>query len=272
MAYERLSDGALDYAPCRYGKSKLLFRGPRASLRGDYVAFLGSTETYGKFIETPFPELTGQALGMTSLNLGCVNAGIDTFHDDPTVKDLCRGAKACVVQVMGAHKLSNRLYTVHPRRNDRFLAASKLLESLYPEAEFTDIHFTRHLLLMLWDIDPKRFELVREELTAAWVSRMSALVARVQVPAVLLWVSDHVPDDPTRLPDGSEPLFVTRAMLDEVAARAAGLVEVVVSDAEAAHQTARVPAVEAMAARELPGPGAHLRIAERLTPTLQVRL
>ncbi len=272
MAFERLSDGGLDYAPCRYGKSKLLFRGPRAALGGDYVAFLGSTETYGKFIETPYPELTGQALGITSLNLGCINAGIDTFHDDPTVQDLCRGARACVVQVMGAHKLSNRLYTVHPRRNDRFLSASKLLMTLFPEADFTDIHFTRHLLSMLQKADAARFETVRDELTAAWVSRMTALVARVRVPVVLLWAAGHGPDEASDLPDGAEPLFVTRAMLDEVASRSAGLVEVVISAAGDPAEGMVCSDVELMAARELPGPGAHLRIAEELTSTLQVRL
>ncbi|MEM0946717.1 MAG: DUF6473 family protein [Pseudomonadota bacterium] len=272
MAYERLLDGALDYAPCRYGKSKLLFRGPRASLRGDYVAFLGSTETYGKFIEMPYPELTGQALGMTSLNLGCVNAGIDTFHDDPTVQELCRSAQACVVQIMGAQKLSNRLYTVHPRRNDRFLAASKLLETLYPEAEFTEIHFTRHLLSMLASIDAGRFREVRDEISAAWVSRMVALVTRVQVPTVMLWIADHSPDVPADLPDGSEPLFVTRAMLDEVGARASGLVEVIVSHSDTSLDEDVGAGIEAMVARELPGPGAHSKIAQELTPTLQTRL
>ena len=118
MAYERLVGDSLDYAPCRYGRSKLLFRGPRTVLNGDYVAFLGSTGTYGKFVESPYPELTQRELGITALNLGCVNAGNDTFLDDPTVQDLARGACACVVQVMGAHTLSNRLYTVHDPRPD----------------------------------------------------------------------------------------------------------------------------------------------------------
>ncbi len=54
MTYMKLGQAALDYYPCRYGASKLLFRGPRRRLQGDYVAFLGGTETYGKFIETPF--------------------------------------------------------------------------------------------------------------------------------------------------------------------------------------------------------------------------
>ena len=97
MAYERLIDGTLDYLPCRYGKSKLMFRGPRTALNEPYIAFIGGTVTYGKFVEIPFPDLLAREVGVPALNLGFVNAGIDTFVDDPTVLDLCSGARACVI-------------------------------------------------------------------------------------------------------------------------------------------------------------------------------
>ena len=57
MTYENLGQSALDYFPCRYGKSKLLFRGPRKRMAGEFLAMIGGTETYGKFIEKPFPAL-----------------------------------------------------------------------------------------------------------------------------------------------------------------------------------------------------------------------
>lgn len=270
MSYERLAGGSLDYAPCRYGNSKLLFRGPRASLREPYVAFLGSTETYGKFVATPFPERVGRRTGVTALNLGCVNAGVDTFHDDPTVQELARGARAAVIQVMGADKLSNRLYAVHPRRNDRFLSESALLRRLYPEAEFTEIHFTCHLLRMLHGIDRGRFAVVREELQAAWMSRMSALIERLDVPVTLLWVSPKSPDEAAGSPGGPGPLFVTRAMLDGLAGRIAELVEIPVpprGDAETPEGMV-CSDIEVPAALKLPGPDIHARIAAALSPRL----
>ena len=46
MTYDALGAGALDYLPCRYGTSKLLFRGPRRPLKEPYIAFLSGTETY----------------------------------------------------------------------------------------------------------------------------------------------------------------------------------------------------------------------------------
>ncbi|MDC1223540.1 DUF6473 family protein [Ascidiaceihabitans sp.] len=46
MTYDVLGAGNLDYLPCRYGTSKLLFRGPRRPLKEPYIAFLSGTETY----------------------------------------------------------------------------------------------------------------------------------------------------------------------------------------------------------------------------------
>ena len=57
MAYEFAGDSALDYFPCRYGQSKLLFRGPRRRFDGPYAAAIGGTETYGKFVADPYPAL-----------------------------------------------------------------------------------------------------------------------------------------------------------------------------------------------------------------------
>lgn len=121
MAYEYPREGALNYFPVRYGDSKLLFRGPKADLGERYVAFLGGTETYGKYVETPYPDLVGEEVGCATLNLGCVNAGLDAYLNDETVMDLCAASDVTVLQITGAQNMSNRFYAVHPRRNDRFL-------------------------------------------------------------------------------------------------------------------------------------------------------
>lgn len=271
MTFERLAKTGPDYSPCRYGNSRLVFRGPRRPLRGSYVAFLGSTETYGKYVDTPFPDLVGQMADVSPLNLGCVNAGLDTFHDDPTVLDLVRGAQACVLQVMGAHKLTNRLYSVHARRNDRFVAASPHLRTLYPNADFAEVHFTRHLLCMLRDLDPGRFGIVREELSRAWIARMSSLIETVRVPVILLWISPRSPDESAESPEGPDPLFVTREMLAAIVGLTEGLVEIPYSGMPSGRQGPDMPCSEfdRLAAMRLPGPDAHRRIAAELSPRLR---
>ena len=187
MAFEHPGEGALDYFPCQYGESKLRFRGPKKDLDAPYLAFFGTTETYGRFIEAPFPDLVGAALGAASVNLGCVNGGLDVYRNDRTLLDIASGAQATVIQVMGAHNMSNRFYSVHPRRNDRFLQPTALLRTVFREVDFTDFAFTRHLMAALQEESARRFELVVSELRAAWVSHMRALLRtdqRAEGPAM----------------------------------------------------------------------------------------
>ena len=149
MAYERMGETTLDYLPCRYGGCRLLFRGPQRRLEGSYAAFLGGTETYGKFIERPFPALVEARTGLRCVNFGWPNAGVDVFLNEPELLKMAGAARVVVLQVPCAPNLSNRYYSVHPRRNDRFVTATPRLQSLFPEVDFTEFHFTRHLLSRL---------------------------------------------------------------------------------------------------------------------------
>ncbi|MEL6641461.1 MAG: DUF6473 family protein, partial [Pseudomonadota bacterium] len=131
MKHDVHDGGALSYDPCRYGLSRIYFRGPKRDLNQPYLAFLGGTETFGKFIETPFPALIELELRHPCINFGCVNGGVDAFVNDPTIMEACKDADLTVVQIMGANNLSNRFFSVHPRRNDRFLRASTVLQAIY---------------------------------------------------------------------------------------------------------------------------------------------
>lgn len=235
MAYENQGEGALDYVPCRYGESKLLFRGPKRKLTSPYIAMVGGTETYGKFVPMPFPEMVEDGLDMTVVNLGCVNAGVDVFANEQTVLDICNKAEAVVIQIAGAQNMSNRFYAVHPRRNDRFLRASNLLKTIYREVDFTEFHFTRHLLTAMRERSAEKFAMVEQELKEAWVARMKTLVSKINSKVVLLWLADHSPEDcETCTVDGSDPLFVDREMLTAVEPFVEEIVEVVVSPEEIA--------------------------------------
>ncbi len=272
MAYENLGSGALDYLPCRYGKSKLLFRGPRRKLDTPFVAVLGGTETYGKFLEQPYPALVEQALGTNVVNFGCVNAGIDVYVNDQTVMDACSKSAVTVVQLTGAQNISNRFYTVHPRRNDRFLRASNLLKTIYREVDFTEFHFTRHLLSRLRETSADKFTMVEQELKEAWIARMKTLISKVNGKIVLLWLADHAPGatDDAGL-DGSDPLFVGQGMINELRPFVSGLVEVNVhADEIAAGLDGMVfTEMEQPAAQEMLGCVAHRNVAVALEETLR---
>jgi hypothetical protein len=220
MRHETLESAGISYAPCRYGNSRLFFRGPKKSLEGKYITFIGGTETYGKFIPRPFPELVEESLGRTCVNFGAVNASIDAFLQETVVQSAAQSALLNVVQVMGAHNMSNRFYTVHPRRNDRFVRASSVLRAIYPEVDFSEVCFTRHLLTRLYKVSPERFEIIREEVSQAWRARMRGFLQDIGKHTMLLWFSDHLPTDAhwADRPDplSADPLFITRSMIDEL--------------------------------------------------------
>jgi hypothetical protein len=177
------------------------------------------------------------------------------------------------VQILGAQNLSNRYYAVHPRRNDRFLGATPLLRSIFPRVDFTDFNFTRHMLMALQGCCVDRFEVVAEELRAAWVSRMQTLLARLPGHTVLLWVSEIPPPSPTRRADlACNPMLVDAEMLQAIRPYATSYVEAVIS-AKARDQGLQgktFAPMDAPAAAEMPGPLAHREVADMLLPAINV--
>lgn len=271
MAYERPGVGPIDYHQCRYGHSKLLFRGPKRDTKSKYYAFIGGSETYGKYVEKPFVDLLQDARGQTCVNFGAINGGVDAFANDQCVLDICSHAKKTVVQVMGAQNMSNRFYSVHPRRNDRFLKPSGLMETVFREIDFSEFSFTRHLLSTIEVVAPDKFASIVHELQEAWVGRMTKLLQDIKSPKVLLWVSDHEPDADWHGPGlGVDPLFVTGEMIDRVSRHVSDVVEVVLPRELSSPDLDEklYPQMEIDAAREMIGPAAHDYIAQRLEPAL----
>ena len=256
----------LDYQPCRYGTSRTLFRGPAKSLDGRYVAVLGGTEVYGRFVEQPFPDLLERRLNRTTVNFGCMNAGLDVFINDPVIMRACTQAALTVVQIVGAQNMSNRFYTVHPRRNDRFLRPARRMTEIWPDVDFSEIHFTRHLLKTLRDTSPDRFEMLRQELSEAWVARMKSMVRDIGGRVVLLWMSDRQPEDAANYSLDGGPLFVTREMLEAMRQDVLDIVEVVAPHRYGPAETEGMifPELERPVAECLPGPRMHGRAAEAL--------
>ncbi|GLS85371.1 hypothetical protein GCM10010873_03440 [Cypionkella aquatica] len=271
MAYVFPGEGSLDYFPCRYGSSRVLFRGPRRDIERAYVAVLGGTETYGKFVPVPFPDLIERQLGMPVVNLGCMNAGPDVFINEAGVTEIAAQASVTVVQVLGALNLSNRYYAVHPRRNDRFLGATPLLRTIFPRVDFTEFNFTRHMLMALQSASVDKFEVVADELRAAWVTRMKLLLSRLGKTTILLWASDLPPPQPTRRVDLTcNPLLIDTEMINAIRAPVARYVQAVFS-AQALSQGVdgmAFASMEAPAAAGLPGPAAHQEIADMLMPAI----
>ena len=269
MTFEFPGESRLDYYPCRYGRSKLLFRGPRRKLDGRYAAVVGGSESYGKYVAHPFPALLEDTVGFPVVNFGHMHAGIDLFANDSVVMDACSDATVVIVQLLAAHTMSNGLYSVHPHRNDRFLNASTLMKTLFRDLNFDEFVFTRHLLWAVKEQFPDRFEILAEELRKAWTAAMRQLLRRIDAKTLLLWIDDKPGEENEAL--GFHPLRVTEEMVADIRPDAAGLVRFRPSEA------ARNAGLDGMIfspldepiARHLPGPSYHAEIAAALLPAVR---
>lgn len=268
---EEDANPGLDYRLCGFEGTRLRFRGPAPDFGKPYIAVLGGNETYGKFVRHPFPDLLQGWIDTPVMNLGVQQAGLSLFAEERWLLDTASRAELTVFQVLGAQNMSNRLYSVHSRRNDRFLAVSPALRDMYPSVDFAEVNFTGHLLDTLVTQSKAAFEVLVEELKWAWVQRMRRIVKTINGDVVLLWVSDRRPEDTRNTIRESEPLFVDRAMLNELSGDVAGVVEVV-GAAPASLDGKVFLAGEAEAAQSLPGPADHARMAEALASKIsQIR-
>jgi len=271
MSYARRGQMLLDYQAVAYPGSVLQFRGPEQDLDEPYILCLGGSETFGRFIHAPFAAQLHTALPVKVINMGVRNAGLEVLMHDPVLTAATARASAVVLQIVGAQNMNNRYYTVHPRRNDRFVEASATLRRLYRDVDFTEFHFVRHMLGRLRDVSQDRFHLVETELRMAWVARMKSLLAQSRVPVHLLWLSRRTPDDGAKGRDlGFDPLFVDHRMVEDVAAFAASICIAAMPGSRATPPTKGMffSHLEERAARALPGPDAHAAAATALLPHL----
>lgn len=205
---------------------------------------------------------------MPCVNLAAVNAGLDAFASDAALLKLAREAELAVVQVLGAQNVSNRFYRVHPRRNDRFLQAQPALKTLFPEVDYTEFHFNKHLLTTLQALSEERFAQVRQHLQDSWLERMTQMITALERRVVLLWVRYDLKGHSAF---GHEPVLVERSMIKALEGSVQGLVEVDVAPAGSVDDFDGMimGELDFPAAQHMLGPKEHARIGSALADKLQ---
>jgi hypothetical protein len=202
----------------RFGRAKQLYRGPKPDLTGPYLACIGGSETFGKFVDRPWPDCLSGHLGLPVANFGTPGAGPGFFLKDPVLLEVLSRASACVVQTMTAWSNSNRLFSVRKRRNERVQGASEMLCLMYPEIEPAKFRFVHKMLGRMHAVDPKRFRMVELELRQAWTARMRELLDQIETRRILLWFSERRPEDEDGVGTPPEmrvsPAYVTRDMVE----------------------------------------------------------
>lgn len=112
--------------------------------------------------------------------------GVDLHLADTALGERAATAWGFVLVLPPLGNLTNPYYQVHPRRNDRFVAARGSLKALYPEVDFAAFAFTGHALGTLAAACPERFALVRHALVEIWQRRMRQLLVMLPPRGVLI--------------------------------------------------------------------------------------
>ncbi len=272
MSYHQTGAAVPEDSVCQYGASKLRFRGPSRALDGSYLACIGGDETFGRFVERPYAAILEGLLDSKCVNFGSLLCGVEALCGDSTLVELANASDLCVLQLPGALGQSNRFYRVHPRRNDRFLSPTPDLLTLYPEVDFTDVHFVRHLLGLLHSYSDARFEIVVHELRKKWVETLGTFLQAIRPPVVLLnlQVDGEIAHEVAG-PLGCEPVYVDTEMLEALRPHSADVVSmsVRISGESDELEDMLFGTLQQPMAEHMIGPATHRRIAETLSRSIR---
>ena len=217
----------VDYHPFTLDGCPVPFRGPGfdplAVPEDSFFTCVGAAQTYGCFVERPFPDLLADQLGLSALNLAVGGAGPGFYLQYPALIAAMNRGRFVVVQAMAARH----------EANSRF-AADGYVEYLRDRKRGDSIDTVSAWCRVLEEEPDNAPRLVAES-QANWLDSMRRLCAAITVPMVFLWFSQRPPAAPA-WPDlladvgrrpadelvhrmyGAFPQLVNAAMADEAAA------------------------------------------------------
>ncbi len=212
LGYQLNDAHIVDYEIYKLPGIDIGFRGPPPS-GNEYVACVGAAQTFGRFVEAPFPRLISRALGIEVLNLARGGIGPTFYPSNPGLMEYINRASLVIVQVLSGRSQSNSLFRLVDHRERGINLVSGREES-------ADEFYT---WLMGQDVQLARK--IVAETRENYVSEMMHLLSAIKPPKILLWFSVRSPDYQERweLPYGNLagefPQFVNREMLDQLRRR-----------------------------------------------------
>ena len=218
----------VDYRPFTLDGCPAPFRGPGfdplAVPEGSFFTCVGAAQTYGCFVERPFPDLLADRLGLSALNLAVGGAGPGFYLQYPALIAAMNRGRFVILQAMAARH----------EANSRF-AADGYVEFLRDRRRGDSIDTVSAWRRVLEEEPGNAPHLVAES-QANWLDSMRQLLEAITVPVVFLWFSQQQQPQPPAWPElladvgqrpavelvhrmyGAFPQLVTAAMADEAAA------------------------------------------------------
>jgi Domain of unknown function (DUF6473) len=213
IGYQRSDAHIIDYELYQLPGIDGVFRGPPIS-SDQYVACVGAAQTFGRFVQTPFPTLISRALGIEALNLARGGAGPTFPLSNPKLLEYINRARMVIVQVLSGRSQSNSLF--------RTVCHGMLGINLVDGREVTANEFYTWLMGQ----DAQLAQKIVAETRENYVLAMTQLLDAIKPPKILLWFSVRSPEYPEHLALpiwrlwGEFPHLVNRAMLEPLRNRA----------------------------------------------------
>ncbi|HUD65068.1 MAG TPA: DUF6473 family protein [Candidatus Sulfotelmatobacter sp.] len=207
--YQRADGHFIDYEVYELPGVNGVFRGPPID-SDEYLACVGAAQTFGRFVQMPFPKLISRALGINVLNLGRGGAGPTFPLSNLRLMEYINRAKIVIVQVLSGRSQSNSLF--------RTVGHGMYGINLVDGREISADQFYTWLLSQDAQLAHKIVAETREN----YVSAMTELLDAIEPPKILLWFSVRRAEYEERweLPLerlwGEFPQFVNQAMLDRL--------------------------------------------------------
>ncbi|HTT98049.1 MAG TPA: DUF6473 family protein [Rhizomicrobium sp.] len=185
----------IDYRQYRFGARRIVVRGPEEPVTQPYIVCLGAAQTFGRFVDIPYPQLLQERLRVRCINLGVAGGGPELFLADEDVLALCAGAKACVLQVMSGRSVSNAFYQVEPRRNAIITSFSDELKNVIADLRRKKKKLFAHdvLVKISETQDEAVTKRVFDDVRRAWIDTTLQLLERISTHRILFWFSEREP-------------------------------------------------------------------------------
>lgn len=218
IGYQNADGHIIDYELYHIPGVRLDLRGPPVTTE-QYVACVGAAQTFGRFVEKPFPKLISSGLGVETLNLGRGGAGPNYPLSNPRLLEYINRARVVVVQVLSGRSQSNSL----------FRTLRDGMTGIHDGREVSAMDFYEWLMKQGTDLAKKIVAETREN----YVSAMTQMLDAITPPKILLWLSVRTPEYDERWDStiwklwGEFPHLVNREMVDRIRNHADRYVECV---------------------------------------------
>ncbi len=166
---------------------KICFGVPKKSCKHSHGVCLGGADTFGGKVPDPFSAMLEREMGMPIFNLGAQHSGAGFYTEDDAIHEIVENAQVVFIEAPSVVNQSNPFYREHPIRNDRCVTALGPLYDLFPEADFVECHFTKHLITKLISIDSARADIVFRALQGEWARNLTIMRARWRAKTVIYW-------------------------------------------------------------------------------------